>query len=72
MAGGEEALHPILFGGQDGFHGGWNQDMRRQDRKIIDVLLPRLEDGHGIGRSGGFKSDREKDDFLMGIFFGQL
>jgi hypothetical protein len=68
MAGGEETLHTVVGGAEDGAHRRRHQHVRGEDGEIFYPGVLRLQHCHAIRGGGGFEADREENDLFGRVF----
>src|SRR5581483_4799571 len=68
----QETLYPVGGRTEDRFNRRGNQHVRDQYRKVLDLLLVGLEDGHRVRRGSSLEADGEKHDLLIREFTRQL
>ena len=70
MAGGEEALHLVVGGGEDGVDGRRDEDVGDEEGEVGEVFAVGEFDGEGVDGGGGFEADGEEDDVASWVFAG--
>ena len=51
---------------------GGHENVRAEDREVLDAGLVGAPDGHGVGRCGGLEADGEEDDLAVGILLARV
>ena len=72
VAGQQKGLHLVAGRLHDGLDRRRNQNVRNEQREILQPAALGQVHAHGVGRGGGFKADAEENHLLVGILDGEF